>query len=38
MKHLFVVNPTAGGKDKSIAVRRAVRAAFGKQGRSTRSM
>lgn len=28
MKHLFVVNPTAGGKDKSIAVSRAVRAAF----------
>ena len=28
MKHLFVVNPAAGGKDKSIAVSRAVRAAF----------
>ena len=28
MKHLFIVNPTAGGKDKSIAVSRAVRAAF----------
>lgn len=31
MKHLFIVNPIAGGKDKSIAVSRAVRAAF--QGR-----
>ena len=28
MKHLFIVNPKAGGKDKSIAVSRAVRAAF----------
>ena len=28
MKHLFIVNPAAGGKDKSIAVQRAVRAAF----------
>ena len=28
MKHLFIVNPTAGGKDKSITVSRAVRAAF----------
>ena len=28
MKHLFVVNPAAGGKDKSSAVSRAVRAAF----------
>ena len=28
MKHLFIVNPTAGGKDKSIAVSRAVREAF----------
>ena len=28
MKHLFIVNPTAGGKDKSITVQRAVRAAF----------
>ena len=28
MKHLFIVNPTAGGKDKSIAVSRAVRTAF----------
>jgi lipid kinase, YegS/Rv2252/BmrU family len=28
MKHLFIVNPAAGGKDKSIAVSRAVRAAF----------
>ena len=27
-KHLFIVNPTAGGKDKSIAVQREVRAAF----------
>lgn len=32
MKHLFVVNPTAGGKDKSIAVSRAVRAAFENRG------
>ena len=31
MKHLFIVNPAAGGKDKSIAVKREVRAAF--QGR-----
>ena len=28
MKHLFIVNPKAGGKDKSIVVSRAVRAAF----------
>lgn len=28
MKHLFIVNPKAGGKDKSIAVSRAVREAF----------
>jgi len=28
MKHLFIVNPIAGGKDKSIAVQREVRAAF----------
>ena len=28
MKHLFIVNPKAGGKDKSISVSRAVRAAF----------
>ena len=28
MKHLFIVNPKAGGKDKSIAVGREVRAAF----------
>ncbi len=28
MKHLFIVNPTAGGKDKSIAVSRMARAAF----------
>ena len=28
MKHLFIVNPAAGGKDKSIAVKRAVRSAF----------
>lgn len=28
MKHLFIVNPIAGGKDKSITVSRAVRAAF----------
>lgn len=28
MKHLFIVNPKAGGKDKSIAVTRAVREAF----------
>ena len=28
MKHLFIVNPTAGGKDKTIAVSRTVRAAF----------
>ena len=27
-KHLFIVNPIAGGKDKSIAVQREVRAAF----------
>ena len=32
MKHLFIVNPTAGGKDKSITVSRAVRAAFENQG------
>ena len=32
MKHLFIVNPTAGGKDKSIAVSRAVRAAFADRG------
>ena len=31
MKHLFIVNPTAGGKDKTIAIQRQVRAAF--QGR-----
>ena len=31
MKHLFIVNPTAGGKDKSIAVSRMVRAAFEKR-------
>jgi len=28
MKHLFIVNPVAGGKDKSIAVAREARAAF----------
>lgn len=28
MKHLFIVNPIAGGKDKSITVSRAVKAAF----------
>ena len=28
MEHLFIVNPKAGGKDKSISVSRAVRAAF----------
>jgi YegS/Rv2252/BmrU family lipid kinase len=27
-KHLFIVNPTAGGRDKSIAVQREVRAVF----------
>ena len=32
MKHLFIVNPTAGGKDKSITVSRAVRAAFENRG------
>ena len=32
MKHLFIVNPTAGGKDKSITVSRAVRAAFETRG------
>lgn len=31
MKHLFIVNPVAGGKDKSIAVKRMVRAAFEKR-------
>lgn len=28
MKHLFIVNPIAGGKDKTISVTRAVRTAF----------
>ena len=31
MKHLFIVNPIAGGKDKRIAVSRAVSAAFEKR-------
>ena len=32
MKHLFIVNPVAGGKDKSITVQREVREAFRNQG------
>jgi len=32
MKHLFIVNPVAGGKDKSITVQREVREAFRNRG------
>ncbi len=34
MKHLFIVNPTAGGKDKTEEVRAKVQAAFAKQEES----
>ena len=32
MKHLFIVNPTAGGKDKTAEVRAKAEAAFQKRG------
>ena len=32
MKHIFIVNPTAGGHDATDAVRAKVEAAFAKRG------
>ena len=35
MKHLFIVNPTAGGSDKTGVVREKVEAAFARRADST---